>query len=677
MSLLDLYRSRQALAAGVGQTTRLNRVLPAANIEQPIPARVGVGGRPVDAPLPSCLLGPIIETYMSQRTWHSDTTTIRSADSVFHVVVKHLKCVKGTRNGVGTGTDIELWFSSPATSAASVATGTADRIVENSYASRTYHPAVLITPKTSRNACLDMVMQRFDALSLSHNAYAFTWRFATPASTVKSGSYSGCVNRASDESDFSARTYHATYKGVTKFVMVSDNQLFDLRPAEYGGWLGPSNYANGPSATDAGFVNTYFESGTVQIGSMAKIVAMGQPWHGQIRWHPSTNAWDITLPGGTVKTLQTGYMVVPALAGRRYVGDTYYFKHPSAGVVSTPAVVSAVGGTYFNDAIFWGLTRQYGVINDQSLNPGPYTTGNYDGDWLVVSDSGDVLRSSMYSALSSGTTYNLRFVTFGKIRPVDLASAGGGLHRNQTGPTPGVVSATLSSIMIPVTISSSIVWSNDPSPDGRRLLVKSESTTPSASKFYEVAIGSDGLATGYAQIPAAGVVAPAATHTGDVDEWYWTSGTRSVEHILFASWDADGRRVVAKLTCGWQYIANNYGVDHPYGQHLQTWTSPLGYTYVSADPVYVPIEKAVVTIDDGLGTTWTCPEYYEPTIVPYTNNVCAVRYKNEALVEKIVFFAPGIVSATYDWPGTYYPTYNPRTRELHISADSDTMLASI
>ena len=208
------------------------------------------------------------------------------------------------------------------------------------------------------------------------------------------------------------------------------------------------------------------------------------------------------------------------------------------------------------------------------------------------------------------------------------------------------------------------------------MVVKNENTQPTVSRFWDVVIGSNGLPVSYAQIPAAGVVAPAATHTGTT-EWYWTSGTRSVEHILFATYDADGRLVVAKLTCGWQYITNNYGVDHPYGKHLQTWTSPVGETYVSADPVYVDIEHAVITIDVGLGTSWTCPEFYEPTIVPYTNNVCAVRYKNAALVEKIVFFAPGIVSMTYDWPGTYYPTYNPRTRELHISSDADTLLASV
>lgn len=43
MSALDLYRSRRALAAGVGLTTRRNKVLPLADDDTPIPARIGQG----------------------------------------------------------------------------------------------------------------------------------------------------------------------------------------------------------------------------------------------------------------------------------------------------------------------------------------------------------------------------------------------------------------------------------------------------------------------------------------------------------------------------------------------------------------------------------------------------------------------------------------------------------
>lgn len=43
MSALDLFRSRKALAAGVGLTTRRNKVLPEADADTPIPARIGLG----------------------------------------------------------------------------------------------------------------------------------------------------------------------------------------------------------------------------------------------------------------------------------------------------------------------------------------------------------------------------------------------------------------------------------------------------------------------------------------------------------------------------------------------------------------------------------------------------------------------------------------------------------
>ena len=90
------------------------------------------------------------------------------------------------------------------------------------------------------------------------------------------------LNRASVEANIASRTYHATYFGVTKFVMHNNDKLWDLRPAEYGGWCGPTNYANGPAVTDKGFDSTYNEGG-VRIGSMARITAMGQPWHGLIK----------------------------------------------------------------------------------------------------------------------------------------------------------------------------------------------------------------------------------------------------------------------------------------------------------------------------------------------------------------------------------------------------------
>lgn len=49
MSALDLFRSRKALAAGVGLTTRRNKVLPAAADDTPIPARIGQGNPKLNA----------------------------------------------------------------------------------------------------------------------------------------------------------------------------------------------------------------------------------------------------------------------------------------------------------------------------------------------------------------------------------------------------------------------------------------------------------------------------------------------------------------------------------------------------------------------------------------------------------------------------------------------------
>ena len=661
MSALDLYKSRKALAAGVGLSTRRNKVLPFASVDQPIPARVGKGVRP----LPACLLGPIIETYMSERTYHADTTTIRSPDYVFHIVVKHLQKVKCTRNGVATGTDIDLYFSSPATNATSVVSGSTDYICESAYSTRTYHPEVLIAPLYSRGAMLHMIMERFNALSMNRDA-PFTWSFAKVGGTVWSGTYTACLNRISVESDIASRTYHATYKGVTKFVMQNNDKFWDLRPAEYGGWLGPSNYANGPSVTHTGFVSTYFEGGTVQVGSMAKIKAMGQPYHGLIEISISPNTVNMTLPDATVISLPVGaFYIIPDAFARKWMGDTYYFKHPSAPAPTTPSSVSAVHGQFYNDAIFYGIAREYG-LNGRGLNPGPYAVGDYDGDWLVVDDAGDVLRSTMKSQLISGSSYNLKFQTFGKIRPVDLAITGGGLARNNTGPTPGVVAATDSGINLPVALHSYIVWSNNPRPDGRKIIVAVEDKdNPDRSDFYEVDIASTGLATGYTQLAAAGTILEDNTVVGT----QYTSGARSIEHILLAGYETDGTLNVARLTAGWQYTANSYGRDHPYGKHLQVWYQPE----IDGPNTYVDIVKAVVTFDDG--TTWTCPEYYEPEIKVWTNNVVGMVYKNAALVKKIVFIAPGgNVSAAYDYPGDYFVTYNPRTNVLHISVGSNIIL---
>jgi hypothetical protein len=685
MSALDLFLSRKALAAGVGLTTRRNKVLPPVSPYPAIPARVGVSGRPAEVPLESCLLGPIIETYMTERTWHADTPTIRSSDYIFHIVVKHLKRARCTRNGVGTDSDIDVYFSSPATPASSVLVGGTDTVYEGPYATRTYHLEVLIPIPASgygAGAQLHMVMERFKGVQMHHNAYEFVWQFARPGSTVLTGTYTGCLNRASNEANIASRTYHATQYGVTQFVLHNNDKLWDLRPADYGGWCGPTNYANGPALTDKGFDSTYNEGG-VRIGSMARIAAMGQPWHGLIRMHLSAgvvSSVDITLPDSTVKTLPVGAFYLPAEAARRWLGDTYYFKHPSAPAASTPASVAAVHGVFYNDAIFFGADRGY-ALNGYNLNPGPYTVGSFDGDWLVVDDAGDVLRSTMISELVSGSNYNLRFKTFGKIRPYDMARAGGGWNRWNTGATPGVISSTDSGVTLPITIHSDIVWSNHPSPTGRNLVVAVEDTdNPDRSKFYEAVIASSGLASSYSQLYAAGLAITPYSVVSDVDPYrYYVNGTRSVDYILFAAYDSSGSLRVARLTCGWQYVPVVHVVTVPYGKHAQSWTTQYGTSggvpynnLVPGSEVFIDIEKAVVSIN---GTdVWTCPEYYEPVIVPMTNNVVGMRYKNESLVERIVFIAPGNVSTDYPWPGSYSVTYNPRTNVLHVSDDASVLL---
>lgn len=112
-------------------------------------------------------------------------------------------------------------------------------------------------------------------------------------------------------------------------------------------------------------------------------VVFGNPWHGRLT--PS----GLVLADATVKTAMAGNNAAGAAVSISYkypgdtaTGNTYYVKTPGQPVPVTTPLLSAIGGEFKNDAIFFGTGKRYSPFSTKSmLGTNDWLHYGSDGKW--------------------------------------------------------------------------------------------------------------------------------------------------------------------------------------------------------------------------------------------------------------------------------------------------------
>lgn len=114
----------------------------------------------------------------------------------------------------------------------------------------------------------------------------------------------------------------------------------------------------------------------------------GNIWHGQLSDTSLTLA-DLTeltsVSGNNSSGGTTTFDYIPP-AFDETLGHTYYYKQPGIATASTPAVVSAAGGEFMNDAILFGSFQRYSPFGGGSmLGRNKWLHFGADGKWRKMS----------------------------------------------------------------------------------------------------------------------------------------------------------------------------------------------------------------------------------------------------------------------------------------------------
>jgi hypothetical protein len=90
-----------------GQTSRVDKTLPASPTATAIPPRAGTGGPPRAK---SGIASPLVETSYASRTWH-DSVSVTSSDGIFVILVKPVKTIDFKDP---LQSDVQIEFKAPA-----------------------------------------------------------------------------------------------------------------------------------------------------------------------------------------------------------------------------------------------------------------------------------------------------------------------------------------------------------------------------------------------------------------------------------------------------------------------------------------------------------------------------------------------------------------------------------
>jgi hypothetical protein len=403
----DLVQSRRSLAAGVGITSRRDKVLPAPISVTQIPARVGIWQQrepEVNITPPACL-GSNWWTYTSgstwyPRAWHSDLDTLVSSDGVMRLDRQAHKRISfsGSKPSLSTAPIHVCFASSTVPAVPEPGAALSDwHMVETSYANREWHPV-----QTVRYFPLGLIGagQRIKSIELQQHGtgYKFRWRFKTLADATLTGTTPTCLNRSADETRILDRVFNNNGTAqprwrLTKFSLVTaDGKKGEVeqRSAPWG-FLPATTFAHtavleGTPGAD--------ESNWLNMSDLSRILSVGQPYHG------------VCTPTG-IETLAGAPLPKPANPmsySAPQNQQTRYFKHPSPpGVPGSnllPPDYASAGYEFRDDVIFCG-GQQYGPVGTWMLPT--------SRSWLHVDSAGvcRVLGLELVSDTASTTTWNV------------------------------------------------------------------------------------------------------------------------------------------------------------------------------------------------------------------------------------------------------------------------------
>lgn len=106
----DLTAALQRLTEDAqGQTTRVDKTLPAPKEASPIGARVGVS--PVITNPSGGIASPLVETAYADREWHTAAVMVKSMDLLYSLMVYPIKSVKFTD---ANGATVVMEYKAPA-----------------------------------------------------------------------------------------------------------------------------------------------------------------------------------------------------------------------------------------------------------------------------------------------------------------------------------------------------------------------------------------------------------------------------------------------------------------------------------------------------------------------------------------------------------------------------------
>jgi hypothetical protein len=403
----DLVQSRSSLAAGVGVTSRRDKVLPAPIAVSQIPARIGFFQQrepEVNITPPACL-GSNWWTYTSGNTWyardwHTDLDTLVSSDGVIRLDRQAHKRISfsGTKPALST-TPIHVCFASP-TVAAVPEPGAALsdwHMVETVYGNREWHPlqTVMVFPLGLIGAA-----QRLKSIELQQHGtgYKFRWRFKMPADATLTGTTPTCLNRTGDETRTADRVFNNNgtaqpRRRLTKFALVTA----DGKKGEVEQRSAPWGFLPATSFVHVALLEMNIaasESNQLNMTDLSRVLSVGQPYHG------------VCTPTG-IETLAGSPLPKPA-SPTAYSApqnqSTRYFKHSSPpGVPDNnllPPDYASAGYEFRDDVIFCG-GQQYGPVGTWML---PTETS-----WLHVDSAGicRVLGLVLVSDTASTTTWDV------------------------------------------------------------------------------------------------------------------------------------------------------------------------------------------------------------------------------------------------------------------------------
>lgn len=229
------------------------------------------------------------------------------------------------------------------------------RIIERSWADRTWHAAQMARVNAITLPVLYFVIERLKSITLlfGHRTKPFVWTFSEDGADALTAKGIACMEHDGAEFSIAARTDYAN--GALKSLSL---RIFakrgDIITADPGGWLGA---LDGPSDGPNSGVELVTLLDT-NATNLSRATACGQPWHGWLGRDNMTLIDDsVVAPpnyspwGGTAEAAfdiapyQTHYVAIPGLPD--VPEDTY------------PADYHANHMRFLKDAVLFGVERKY------------------------------------------------------------------------------------------------------------------------------------------------------------------------------------------------------------------------------------------------------------------------------------------------------------------------------